>query len=315
MSKFIMTVGLPGSGKSYLAGKYVAEHDQSLVVSSDDIRYRLWGNAEDQQHPEVVFAEMERLTMEALDDGFAVIYDATNLNSRKRRALVGAVKAKHPDVRCVCWLVLCSITGCKKRNAERTRHVPDEVIDRMVRQFKVPYWNEGWDFIELIDNGPKQDIDREHTRLMSVDHDNPHHTTSSISAHCTKCLCVMTDLLEELGDESMPGHLLTEVAYQHDIGKRRCKTFTNTKGETTGIAHYYHHEQVGAYLWLTGDCRDQWGADSFLTIGLLIQLHMMPYAFPNRSKEELDKWCAKHGYSQSIADWTWMVHKADELAH
>ena len=37
----------------------------------------------------------------------------------------------------------------------------------------------------------------------------------------------------------------------HDLGKVYCKTFTNAHGIPTDEAHFYGHENVSAYLFLT----------------------------------------------------------------
>lgn len=52
MANFILFVGLPASGKSYLAQKLCNDHPGEYVwLSSDAIRGELWGNEEDQQNP------------------------------------------------------------------------------------------------------------------------------------------------------------------------------------------------------------------------------------------------------------------------
>lgn len=314
MSKFIMLVGLPGSGKTYITENYFS---RARHISSDAIREEMWGDASDQRNGDKVFREMDKRTCSALEAGEDVVYDATNMNSRKRKAVVSMVKNVAPSAECICVLVMCSIKECKRRQNDRDCKVPEEVIDRMARSFQVPFYNEGWDHIKIYQNGPKQDIDKEHSRLMVTAHDNPHHTTESLGMHCTRALSAMRSILAESQEE--PGdigeHILCEVAYQHDLGKRKCKVFHDTKGNPTEIAHYYGHENLGAYLWLSGDKAGEWNEYCFLLIGLLIQLHMMPYAFPNKSKEELEAWCAKRGYTRSIAEWVWKVHLADGRAH
>lgn len=320
MNRFIMMVGLPGSGKSQAAKEFFPD---AAIFSSDDIRAELWGDANDQQNPSIVFHEMEVRTLEALGEGLDVVYDATNLHSRTRRSMVKLVKERYPDIMCHCILVLCPIKECKRRQSGRDRQVPDEVIDRMARSYQVPYFHEGWDGIYMYSNGGQQDIEREHDRMQETAHDNPHHTTGSINAHCTRALSAMIDLVAQgtepttTTDMEDIQRLLKEAAYQHDVGKRKTKVFHNTKGEPTDVAHFYGHENVGAYLWLSGDmqAKDNWDDWSFLTIGLLIQLHMMPYTFPNRSKEELVNWCSRRGYDPWIADWVWLIHLADEAAH
>lgn len=313
MSKFIMLVGLPGSGKSYVAEKYFAG---STIISSDAIREKMWGDANDRRDPVKVFNEMERQLVVALESNEDVVYDATNIHSRNRRALVRKILHNFPNTECCCVVVACSLKECKRRQNDRERKVPDEVIDRMVRQFEVPYYNEGWDRIYLINNGPKQNIDKEHSRLLSTPHDNPYHSTGSIDSHCTMTFANLQDAINK-GDilTVLNKKILLEAAYQHDLGKRKTKTFVNTKGETTEIAHYYGHDNVGAYLWLTGDKRNEWDELAFLTIGLLIQLHMRPYFTSDKSKDAFVRWCDLRNYEPWVAEWVWLIHKADMEAH
>ena len=63
MAKFIMLIGLPGSGKSYIAEKTKAKMKSVLVVSSDEIRKELFGDENDQQNPEKVFETMRDLQL------------------------------------------------------------------------------------------------------------------------------------------------------------------------------------------------------------------------------------------------------------
>lgn len=314
MTKFFMMVGLPGSGKTTVAKK-IAEELNAEWISSDAIRAELWGDENDQQSPEEVFHKMEVRTKSAIASKKHVIYDATNINSKSRKLLVSELKRAFPDIETSCVITICSMKECKLRQRERERKVPDEVIDRMARQFQVPYFNEGWDFIYLYPTGKLQDIDREHQRMMQIAHDNPHHTTSSLGAHNTKTLTAMQNLLAEVNETEDIKKMLCEVAYQHDIGKRKTKVFYNSKNEPTEEAHYYGHDNLGAYLWLSGNKSEEWDPQTFLTIGLLIQLHMSPYFFPNKSREELEAWGKKKGYDDWIIDWIWLIHQADRAAH
>ena len=92
MSKFIMLVGLPGSGKTYITENYFS---RAKHISSDAIREELWGDANDQRNGDKVFYEMDKRTCSALEAGEDVVYDATNMNSRKRKAVVRTKKVNN----------------------------------------------------------------------------------------------------------------------------------------------------------------------------------------------------------------------------
>ena len=314
-TKFIMMVGLPGSGKSTLA-KDIAEYEDAVILSSDEIREELNGDVNCQSNPGRIFEEMNKRTIANLKAGKTVIYDATNISARLRKSTVTNIKrACGTDITYNCVIVLCSITCCKQRQSLRDRVVPDSVIYRMAQNFQVPYFNEGWDNIYLSRNGSEQDIEREHARSVETSHDNPHHK-HSIGYHCTRALIEMRALIE--GTEYEEEHIskvLEEAAYQHDIGKRKTKVFTDRDGNPTDIAHFYQHDNVGAYLWLSGNEHDKWDESDFLLIALLIQWHMIPYIVPGRNKAAVDKWAAKRGFDSNIADYIWLIHQADRAAH
>ena len=83
MQKFLMLMGISSSGKSTLAQTMAAKCNYK-VFSSDALREELFGDENDQTHNSEVFEELHRRILKALDAGENCVYDATNLN-RKRR--------------------------------------------------------------------------------------------------------------------------------------------------------------------------------------------------------------------------------------
>lgn len=323
MPNFVMTIGLPGSGKSTWAQEYIKNCPNSVIVSSDAIREELWGDANDQQNPSIVFETMFQRTVAALKEGKDVVYDATNLVAKTRKATLARVRAAVGDIffYAAAVFVACPISECKRRQLGRDRKVPEEVIDRMVRQFQTPWYNEGWNYILVADCEKKQNLDKEHERMMMTPHDNPHHSSSSLNAHCIEALQKMDDMLKNASSERSPIYydVMREAAYQHDLGKYKTKVFHDTKGNPTEIAHYYSHDNVGAYLWLTSDAFDKWDEDAFLYIGLLIQWHMQPYFCKGADNEEshtkFKEWCDKREFDDLFYTSVLMLHEADKAAH
>ena len=316
-----MLVGLPGSGKSTYA-RDLAQRvgDRLVIISSDDIRQELWGDANDQHDPQVIFQTMFDRSVEALKNGYDVVYDATNLVAKTRKATVAAIKAK-VDCKTSCLFVACSLSECKRRQGDRDRKVPDAVIDRMVRQFEAPWYNEGWDFIGCVHGGKRQNIDKEHWRMLGEAHDNPHHS-ASLGMHCVNCETNMREYVnsEEWRDVFTDDtkKMLIEAAYQHDLGKHKTKAFVDSKGNPSEVAHYYSHNNVGAYLWLSGDWGHKWTSDEFFFIALLIQWHMQPFFMRDDNGEwhiNFQKWCDKRGFGQLFYDAVCLLHKADLAAH
>ena len=80
-----MMVGLPGSGKSTYA-KQLSEETNAVICSSDTIREELYGDENSQDNNDEVFKILHSRIKENLKNGKNVIYDATNINSKRRKA-------------------------------------------------------------------------------------------------------------------------------------------------------------------------------------------------------------------------------------
>lgn len=292
MNKLFMLVGLPASGKT-TCGKMLAEAEDALIVSSDEIRKELLGDVNDQTQNGKVFEEVEKRIKEGLLKG-NVIYDATNINYKKRRALLQRLNKL--EVEKIAVLVATPYEECLKRNNKRERKVPEEVIKRMYFNFYIPQYYEGFDDIKIRYNSSYEFWFHE---LDDIPQDNPHHSLSVLN-HCIK----VSDILQNESVELRIAGLL------HDIGKLKAKTFMNMKGEITDIAHYYSHEKVSAYDSLFSILLKNglyFGDKNDLHILKLIQWHMIMYF--DLSEKTITK------YKKMLGEDTWkdleMLHKAD----
>ena len=110
----------------------------------------------------------------------------------------------------------------------------------MLKHFDTPSYFEGWNEIKIcypkrayrgFYGTPSAFVER----YIDYSQDNPHHDYS-LGNHC-----------KSTGYRFLRKNILHTVGLIHDCGKPRCKTYINTKGEKTEIAHYYSHENVGAY--------------------------------------------------------------------
>ena len=130
---FIMLVGLPGSGKSVKAQE-LSEHYNAAIFSSDSLREELFGDVNHQADNTKLFEELHKRIKNCLREGKSAIYDATNINYKRRMAFLSELV----NIPCekICVLIATPYEECLERNSKRERHVPEHVIERMYRSFK-----------------------------------------------------------------------------------------------------------------------------------------------------------------------------------
>jgi predicted kinase len=233
-------MGLSGSGKSYWTNN-VADDEGMVILSSDALRKEFYGDENIQDNPAFIFEQMRIRTLQALKEGKSVTYDATNLSSKRRKALL---KQLPKDVYKICHCIITPLEKCIENDSKRERHVSERVIMRQLEQFEVPWFDEGWDTIFVI----KPFGDATLKVNLDVMHDCPkYHKNDTINNHIAR---VIQAVALKPNVEKDDRDVLLEVARFHDIGKPYTKTFYNKKGELGENAHYYNHENVGAYLYM-----------------------------------------------------------------
>lgn len=305
--RFTMLIGLPGCGKSTLANKFKDTYHK-VILSSDSIREELFGDEDEQMEPERVFATMFYRTVQALEDDFDVIYDATNINRKLRiNTLERLKKAVSKPFTAEAVVVYTDITEVKRRNASRDRVVPEYVIDNMLKNFELPTYNEGWNFI-----GVHYSTDPNLNWLDAVDyyakdlvHDNPWHNMN-VDEHMRAALYYFNT---HYNTNDYPDYLEKAILL-HDIGKRFCKTYVNRKGQTTEVAHYYQHANPGAYFAL-GINFDLSEEDKY-KLTLLINYHMRPLEAWKDSKKAEEK--DKRLLGDELYNYLKVLHTCDEMS-
>lgn len=286
---FVMLVGVPGSGKSTYATERGKDMINTKYFSSDAIRGEIYGDENCQNDPGRVFAIMQERTVEALKSGCDVIYDATNITRKNRKTILDMLP---PYVTKECVVVWAPIGVCIERDSKRDRTVGKEVIMKMLKRFEAPFYDEGFDIISVQTSGYYPDVIEYFETYMNdlnIPHDNPHHT-AGVAEHCYLCY-------KNLETEDVP-ELVKFAGRVHDIGKPLTKTFVNTKGETTDVAHYYGHQSVGAWISYGFSMNEP-------TLPWLVSTHMAPFV--------------NQKYFNSLPpvykSWIEALHKADKEAH
>lgn len=257
--KLILLVGIPGSGKTTYAKQYVDEHSNTIYLSSDSIRKELWGNEATQGDNNEVFSLMQKRAVDALNNWQNVVYDATNVTRKDRAPIINACP-KFTKIEChVIW---APIETCIERDAARERSVGKEVINRMLKRFQTPFFDEGIADIQVIrpDDFDQWEYVARIERAMDIPHNNPHHSLD-IKKHC---VAAFNYALRNDYDES-----LCVAALYHDVSKPYVKAFVDAKGNPCETAHYYQHHCVGAWM-----C---YGINQKPEIAWLISTHMDPF--------------------------------------
>jgi len=294
-----MMVGLPGSGKSTTAEK-LSKELEVRIHASDQIRKELYGDESIAGDNQKVFSILHNRIRDDLRNGKSVIYDATNINSKKRRNFLKEIDGI--DCEKICVIVAKEYAGCLNQNAQRERSIPEEAIKRMYLNWKTPYWFEGWDDIQIIYNDLTflKDPYLFPLTVYQFNQDSPHHT-KTLGIHCIET----SEHVKKCG-------LMRRAASIHDCGKPFTKSYLNTKGEQTSQAHYYNHQNVGAYDALFYDP----GENSQIDVSILVNLHMEPFFWKSdkeNGSRRMDK--ARSLWGDSLFDKVMVLHNADRQAH
>lgn len=302
MSEFKMLVGLPACGKSTYSAKL--EKEGYSVFSSDSIRQELgFGPGEGSGK---VFELMQNRTRKALSEGKNVIYDATNLSRKNRVSILESIKNYDCDKECVLFTE--PIEECIRRDDAREgfAHVGKDVIKRMSESFTVPMAWEGFDKITRIQTvtGDPVQVYLQLARFMEQDN---HHHDLPLLAHMKQAAEIIADTYDESDKR-----IMKIAALYHDIGKLNTKKFIDSKGNPSKEAHYYGHENVGAYMFLSADTSSlKITENEKMTIASLINWHMRPYLKMNPEKRQKEYDNLGEKFTKMIL----CLHKADDNAH
>jgi predicted kinase len=311
---FIMVVGLPGSGKSTYIEKYLSD---MRVHSSDAIREELSGDVNNQDINKQVFETLHKRVKEDLLKGNNVVYDATNISWKRRKAFLSELNKISCYKKCI--LLATPFELCVDRNYARDRQVPYHVIERMYKNFDIPWYNEGWNTIEIAyaDSRVRNqygDWSRFMLDTLDFEQESKWHS-KTLGEHCLGTLQYVNAHSSKLNILNASETMI--AAALHDCGKPFCKTFKDANGNDSKFAHYYNHENVGAYNSLFYSKEE--GVDNLL-VAALIRYHMIPHFFKDWKPKTIEKYereFTEHRYLREMDFYNALkiLHEGDKNAH
>jgi predicted kinase len=158
---FYIMCGLPGSGKSHYAKK-MSKANNSIIINRDSYRTMISGYYKFEKGLEPLVKKMAYENLySALENGYDVILDETNLSLKGRLKTAALVKDRYPKVKVVVVHLNTEVKTCKKRRAKDTKgYTPEkwnEVIDDMLSYYDKPSINDEFEefdgYIKLNFNG------------------------------------------------------------------------------------------------------------------------------------------------------------------
>ena len=267
-------VGLPASGKSTWAKNMM--DNNTILLSSDNLREELYGDINNQEHNGELFNELNKRVKENLKNGKDIIYDATNISSKRRISFLKELKKINCHKQCIYFNT--NFEMCIDRDKKRKRKVGTKVIEKMYKNLQIPMYFEGWDDISIwcYDNGENNlDIninydygmycslldEETYTRnCIERGQDNPYHILN-MSRH----MYYAYDWIKRYTDNKY----LIFATLIHDIGKPYTKIYKDK------YAHYYGHENISAQLCIRLlKEKTNLTNNEIIKIATYIQLHM-----------------------------------------
>lgn len=253
MAKFTMLIGLPGSGKTTYARSLLEGNEDWVHLSSDEItnRSRLPGESVDYQN---TFEEMYQQTFHHLENGSNVIYDATNLASKRRRSILNRIEKFEAETEAIIFLTPHALL--KKRNSKRQTvdRVPGHIIERYIRAFQLPRKDENFGWIRFLSMSPYKEINPEQLKTQallleghelffkSFEETRPMAETAEMRALLQQNYGIIREISKEVSDFEEQ-ELLSWTILLHNIGKAYVR-----KNLPIEQDNFYGYEHVSAYL-------------------------------------------------------------------
>jgi len=133
MTAYVM-VGCQGSGKTFQAQK-IAEVENAVIISGDDIRAELYGDASIQGNWVEIHDRIAEQVANAASLGRNVVLDGTHYRKSYRSEAIALLKSfGYGNIEAV--VVDKPLAVCLSQNFSRSRKVPEWVVTQTHERFK-----------------------------------------------------------------------------------------------------------------------------------------------------------------------------------
>ena len=141
MKKLILMAGVAGSGKSTRSHRYAKEHPNTYIIDTDDTRKSMTGSYLVFTDPvSLAWDEMIRQANEILarEQECTVILDSTFLTDERRLYFLSRLHGYDYLELCMVKFHDYSVVYQNNKARQKEKWVPEEVIDRMIREYTDP---------------------------------------------------------------------------------------------------------------------------------------------------------------------------------
>lgn len=138
MSHVVMSVGIPGIGKTTLLKSLHKEFPDALYLSSDEMRKNLTGDESNHSVEGQVWGHMVRLFTEALQRRQSVFLDACFVKSSYRSQFLNYIRKYNPEAKVLIIVFPVDEHLARQQSQKRVRKVPSQVISKMYKSFQPP---------------------------------------------------------------------------------------------------------------------------------------------------------------------------------
>ncbi len=328
-------MGIPGAGKSTKIAKLKSHLDNVVIIGSDDeyraqfgeftgpiphaVRSQFFGGIH-----EKIFSTLKDAI--AAKESFDLIFDATNLNRKRRRVLFLDAHRIGVDHVKIHW-VAAFPERAHVQNEQRTgdQVVPREYIERHFAGLNIPRKGVDCDSFIIHNNPISEDFAK---RVQELEYFEPQAYSCEISwlkdsmtkrflmqnvvphdsRHHLESVDMHIDLVNEqaclLDSDNLT---LRYAAFFHDLGKGQVKGKVELENQ---IGQFKSHDNVGAqFAMLALDKAGLLDDKRFADVPELVGKHMLAHTMgPRLSKAT----CKRHGLSEHFLDELTLLNKADE---